>query len=534
MSTEPGSASVSTLAAQQAKRAAVFGRFLLGSEGGLRARVLRSGIWVGVASTSQSLLQTARSIMLARLLSPEAFGLMGLCMIVIRGLDLFTETGFGAALIQRQGEVEHAKNTAFTLQAIRGLGLTIVACAAAPLAATFYDEPRLTTLLWWLALAFTLNGFSNINTVLLEKRLDFRLVTTLELGVAVFSTAVTVVLAWVMRSVWAIAIGHIVMVATRLVLSYALVPGRPVFEIDRKVAGELHRYGRYITGLTIALFLTTEADNLVVGKLLGLEPLGVYTMAYMLANLPATHFSKVASRVLFPAYSAIQGSPEKLRATYLTVLGVVSSVALPAGVGLGVLASEITRIVYGERWLAAAPALRILAVFGAMRAISSLGGYVLQAIGRPEINLILVSAKLVVILVALPLLTSRFGIEGAALAVTVPQVVADIASIGVLARYTSLSVGEVIRVVGRIAIPAAVMGVVVATARQTLGDVHLGSLLALVGLGVATFSLLAFPELKALYTLHLRPALAARRQGTQRRRQGCEEEDQAGTATRAS
>lgn len=494
-------------AATSAGRAA---RFLGGTTGSLRARVFRSSVWVGVASVLQSLLQTGRSIILARLLTPEMFGLMGICMIVIRGLDLFTETGFGAALIQRQERVEEAKHTAFTLQVLRGVVLMVITWIVAPLAAAYYDEPRLTLIVWFLSLAFPLNGLTNINTILLEKRLDFRLVTTLELSVAVLSTGAVIVLAYVMRSAWAIAIGHLILVGSRLTLSYVLVEGRPRFQFDRGVASELFRYGRYITGLTIALFLTTEADNLVVGKQLGFEWLGYYTMAYILANLPATHVAKVASRVLFPAYSALQGDRAKLRAAYVTVLRVVGGLTIPAAVGLALLAPEVTRIVYGERWLPAADALRILAVFGAMRSLSSLGGYVLQAVGRPNINFYMVAGKLVVILALLPWLTARYGIVGAATAVTIPQVVADCCSFVVVQRLIELQFAILARVLGRIAVASSIMGGVVYAARLQMTHVGAFELVALVALGGVVYATLTLSEMRGLYAEHLKPALAAR------------------------
>lgn len=490
-----------------ARRAA---RFLGGTQGDLMTRVFRSSIWVGMASVVQSLLQTGRSIILARLLTPEMFGLMGICMIVIRALDLFTETGFGAALIHRQERVEEAKNTAFTLQVLRGFVLAAIALAVAPLAAAYYNEPQLTSIVWFLSLAFVLNGFTNINTVLLEKRLDFRLVTILELSIAIVSTATVIVLAYLMRSVWAIAIGHLVLVGSRLLLSYLLVEGRPTFQFDRRSASELFQYGRYITGLTIALFLTTEADNLVVGKQLGFEWLGYYSMAYILANLPATHFAKIASRVLFPAYSTLQNDLPKLRTAYVTVVRVVGGVTIPAAVGLSLLAPEIMRVVYGERWLPGATALRILAVFGAMRSLSSIGGYVLQAVGRPNINFYLVASKLVVILSLLPWLTSRYGIEGAALAVTLPQVVFDTASLVVVKRLIGLDMGSLVQVLSRIALASALMGGLVYVVRRQMTAIGGWELTALVALGGAIYALVRLSEIRGLYVEHLKPALSAR------------------------
>ena len=231
-------------------------RFLGRTDGGLVQRVLRSGVWVGVQNAGQSILQTLRSIILARLLAPEIFGLMSLCQVAIRGLDLFTETGIAPALIHRQDRVEEAKDTAYTLQILRGFLLAILAVPLAPLAAYYYNEPQLQNVILALSAVFIISGFSNINTVLLQKELDFRRLAYLELTVSLVSTVSVSILAYIMRSVWALVIGQVLTSLLRVSLSYIIVPGRPAMRFDRQIAKELFGYGRFITGLTIVLFIT--------------------------------------------------------------------------------------------------------------------------------------------------------------------------------------------------------------------------------------------------------------------------------------
>ena len=245
--------------------------FMGGAEGGLVKRVVRSGMWVGVQNAGANILQTVRSIILARLLTPEIFGLMSLCQVAVRGLDLFTETGIAPALIHRQERVAEAVNTAYTLQIMRGFLLALLAIPLAPLAAAYYGDERLRAVIAVLSMSFIVSGFSNINTILLQKKLDFRRLAALELTLALISTVAVSVLAYIMRSVWALVIGQLLTSAMRVTLSYIIVPGRPVMRFDRTIAWELFKYGRFITGLTIVLFVTSEIDNLVVGKVLGLQ-----------------------------------------------------------------------------------------------------------------------------------------------------------------------------------------------------------------------------------------------------------------------
>jgi O-antigen/teichoic acid export membrane protein len=432
-------------------------QFLGRSDGGLLHRVLRSGVWVGLQTAGQSVLQTVRSIILARLLTPEIFGLMGLCQVAIRGLDLFTETGIAPALIQRQDRVEEAKDTAYTLQILRGFVLALLAMPLAPLAAAYYGEPRLRNVILVLSAAFIISGFSNINTILLQKKLDFRRLAYLELTVAFISTVAVSVLAWILRSVWALVIGQILTSLMRVALTYIIVPGRPTMRFDKQIAKELFGYGRFITGLTIVLFITSEIDNMVVGKVIGFQQLGLYTMAFTLANLPATHIAKIASNVIFPAYSSIQNDLGRIRLAYMTVLRVVGAISIPAAAGLATLAPEILRIVYGQRWVGAAGALRILALFGAARAIGMLGGYLYNAIGKPNISFYLSATKLAVILAIIYPMTAAYGLEGAATAVAVPQVAGDTIGLLIVRGQIGLPLSSMMLVIGRVLACCAVM-----------------------------------------------------------------------------
>jgi O-antigen/teichoic acid export membrane protein len=486
---------------QSAKRVV---RFMGGAEGSLVTRVVRSGMWVGVSNAGLNVLQTVRTIVLAWLLTPEMFGLMGISSVVMRALNLFTETGIGPALIQRQENVEEAKHTAFTLRLARGFLLMILTCAIAPFAASYYDEPRLRDILFALSLAFAIGGFTNVDTVLLQKRLDFRALTVLEIIVAVSNTVIVIGLAFVMGSVWALVLSGILSSLTRSVFSYIVVPGRMTLRYDPKIARELLRYGRYITGLTIVLFFTTEIDNMVIGKLLGFEMLGYYAMAFTLANIPATHISKVASTVVFPAYSSLQGDPVKIRVAYLAVLRVVAGLALPAAAGLALLAPEIVRVAYGQKWLPMIGALQILSMLGAARAIGVVGGSMFNAIGKPNISFYLSAAKLVVIMVLIYPLTLRYGLEGAAMAVALPQVIGDALGLLMVQRQIGVSARESGTLLAQAGGATAVMVLAIAGARQWLGVVGPTGLVGLVLLGAVVYGGLRFKEVRRLYNEHVK------------------------------
>ena len=176
------------------------GQFAFADGGSIKARVLRSGIWVGLGQISVQLLAIVRSVALARFLTPDVFGLMALAMIVVRAIDTFTRPGIGQALIARQKDFEEAAATAFTLLVARGILLSLVLAVAAPFVAEFYEADELEVVLQVLSLVFVISGLSNINIIARQRELDFRGVTYLNQVAVLIGTIVTVLLAWWLRS----------------------------------------------------------------------------------------------------------------------------------------------------------------------------------------------------------------------------------------------------------------------------------------------------------------------------------------------
>jgi len=466
------------------------------ADGGLVSRVFASGIWVSVSYACQTVLQFGRQIVLARLLTPDAFGTMGLCLVVTRGLELFTTTGIGPALIQRQANVDAAKPTAFTLQAGRGFILGLLTVLLSPLAAWYYDAPALTALISTLGVVFVVNGLVNIETILLNKRLEFRKLTALELWSAVIGSVVLIALAFVFRSVWALILGNIVTALTRTTLSYLLIRTRVPFGYDARFAREFAAYGRFVTASTAVMFLASEIDNAFVGKMLGFKELGFYSVAFTLANLPATSISRTAMLVIFPAYASLQGDPEKLRTGYLTVLRTVGAVSLAAAAGLAALAPDVVRIVYGERWLPAVGALQVLSVLGAARSISVLSAYVYNAIGKPSISFYLVAGRLLVIAPLLYPLIKQFGIIGAAYAMAGPQLIELLIGFWVLQREVGVPMTAVARIVLRQLLNVGLMTGALLGGRWLLAPVGPLDLLLLVVVGSAVFALASVDQVR--------------------------------------
>jgi PST family polysaccharide transporter/lipopolysaccharide exporter len=389
-------------------------------------------------------------------------------MVVLRALQVFTETGLSAALIQRPGDAHEMKHTVYTLTAIRGIALAVIVLASSSWVADFYEQPSLKPLLDVLAVSLALGGLGSVNFIVAQKDLNFRPQFNLQQILGLIDFVVTISLAFWLRNVWALVIGHVVKTIISIPLSFMLLAGRPRFAFDLQQARELLRYGKYISGMAIVVFTTTEIDNAVIGKILGVEALGFYTLAYMLANLPATHLAKVVASVMFPAYSKLQQDAIALKTAFLKTVQVVATLAIPAAVGIAVLAEELVGLVFGPKWLEAASVLPVLCVFGALRAVSAINGYVFNAIGKPNLPFYVNLVKLLVIAAAIIPATRTFGILGAAVAVTAPSLLMSVVGNVILSRTMRLELGKIYGAVLPATAASLAMGLALVLAKQWL------------------------------------------------------------------
>lgn len=473
--------------------------FLNRQDGSVRQKTIRASTWVALSSLLIFFLTFVRTIILARLLEPEAFGLAGICMMIVGLVETFSRPGFVAALIHRQDEFEVARDTAFVLLVMRGIILSILIAAFAPAVAWFYDEQLLTGLIATISLYFVINGFSNINTVAYQKAIDFKVLSYLDLLRGAISTVFIIALAYILEDVWALVLGYVITALVGVILSYVMISGRPTFSFDRKIAKELFYYGKYIVGLGIFVFLTQEIDKAVIGKVLGVELLGYYVIAYMLGNLTATHFTKVISKTLFPAYSQLQNDYDKLSRTFSDVFKIVAMFAVPATAGLIVLADDIILVLYGEKWLPATVPVQILAAFGCLRAVSGIAGYLYNGIGKPSIPFYLVAGKFVAIALIIYPMTLWYGLAGAAMAVTIPAVAEFFVGLYMLERILRISVwGRMLDLAKPVAL-SIVMALILVYAKLQLGDVNALELVMLVIFGASIYVIIGIRDVRWCY-----------------------------------
>lgn len=390
-------------------------------EAGLSRRVARASAWAFSLRIADRGLSLVRTIILARVLAPRDFGLFGIALLALSTLEALTQSGLSAALVQRRGNVRPYLDTAWTFQIFRGLLLAGLVVLGAPWVARFFAEPATVPLLRAVAVSILFQSLSNIGAVLLQRELDFKRRFAHLASGTLADLVFSIIGALVFRNAWALVAGLLARSAVQSLVSYVVHPYRPRVAFLPERARELMAFGRWVFLSGAVSFLITQGDDLLVGKVLGAASLGLYQMAYRLANLPTTEVSHVIASVAFPAYAGIQGEPRRLREGHRDLLGAVAFVAFPMAILTVFLAPEIVPLLLGEGWEGSIPSLQILAAYGVLRALGSTNGALLSGSGNPRADTAIGFSKLLMMAVLIYPLTIRWGIAGAAVATTLPS-----------------------------------------------------------------------------------------------------------------
>ncbi|PGF17151.1 lipopolysaccharide biosynthesis protein [Natrinema sp. CBA1119] len=388
-------------------------------EDGLTSKVLSGGAWVGSLNVLSRLLETFKLIVLARLLSPSDFGLMGIALLALAALEQLSQLGVDQALIQEEKEdIDRYLSTAWCLKIVRAVLIISVLYVTSSAISDFLGEPQAGPILQVIGITYLLRAFMNPATIYFEKNLNFRKYFSLKFSSVFVDVIVAIAFGFVFQNVWALVAGILARHLTQLLVSYRIDPFRPSLELDTEKAKELMGFGKWIWASGITTFVSTQGDDGFVVWLLGADALGFYQMAFRLSNAPATEISKVISKVAFPTYSVLQNQKKRLRRAYLNTLEITFYLTVPMAVGILVVAPEFTVVVLGEEWVPIVPALQVMAIAGFVRGIAATGGAIFRGTGAPEWDFRMNLLRAITILLTIWPLTNYMGITGAAISIT--------------------------------------------------------------------------------------------------------------------
>ncbi len=383
----------------------------------LSRKAVRSSFWAFMLRGSGFALTTLKLIILARLLSPSDFGLMAIALLAISMLEAFSQIGFLPALVQKKEDIKEYLNTAWTVTILRGLALTTILFLTAPYIATFFNDPEAESILQVVAFSILLQSSFNIGVVYFQKELQFKKQFAFEISGTIIDFIVSVVAAIILRSAWALVLGLLAGTLVKCIVSYIIHPYRPRPKIEFLMAKELFSYGKWILGSNVWIFLGAQIDNIVVGRFLGSASLGIYQLAYRIANVPATEITYVIGRVAFPTYSKIQDQEDTLKKAYFRTMSLTTAISIPAALGLVALAPEFTTVFLGEKWIPMIQVMQLLAIAALIKSVVSTGSPLFIGSGNPNFEFRMQLVRSLIMLICIYPLTDLLGISGAALCV---------------------------------------------------------------------------------------------------------------------
>jgi O-antigen/teichoic acid export membrane protein len=351
----------------------------------IKKATVQGAVWNYATFIGSKGLVFITTIILARLLSPEDFGLLALGMIAITYLDTIDDLGVSDAMVYRQNDPERAYNVAFFINLTTGLLATAIGFFAAPLAALIFNEPRVTPVLQVLSFTFIFSAVGRLIESRFHKELDFKNKFFVQVGKAVIKGGVSIGMALTGFGVWSLVFGQLAGAVAGMLLYWVRSRWVPRLIFDLKIARSLFDFGSQMILVEILGMIHKNVDYLIVGFLLGTEQLGFYTMGFRLPELIIINICYIFGQTLFPAYAKLQNQPGSLRAGYMKSIQYLSLITLPAGLLLFLIAPEFVEFFYGEQWQTSITIVQALSIYAVIYSLSYNAGDIYKATGRPVI-----------------------------------------------------------------------------------------------------------------------------------------------------
>jgi len=419
----------------------------------LKARCARSSVVLGTGAFIAKFLGFASKMILTRLLAPEAMGLMVLILSMTQLFSVLTEVGIKQSVIQnKKGAQAEYLNMAWWFQSLRGIGLYAVAFIVAPWICGFYfDKPELLTLhskaelvlmVRTMFLVFLFGGFVSPRIHVLEKEFQFGKSVLIKQGSGILGIILTIILAFTMRNVWAIVIGHVSSILIACMSSHIFCPFRPRLSYDRESFQNLYRFARGMLGLPVLTYIAFNIDVLVAGKMISADLVGMYGMALVLARSPQDLFSRIISPILLPAFAEKQDNKEALCKAILRITKITMLFAVPLVTLVIIYSKNILSLVYGEQYSVVAVSFSLLCIYVILIIQGTIFANLFLGLGHPAKHRIFVGSCVLILIVLIYPAVRLFDLTGAASVVLLANFIALCLQVIVIHKLIGLKIGD--------------------------------------------------------------------------------------------
>lgn len=409
----------------------------------LRKRAAIGAFWSGIGNFGSQIVRAVVLLVLAWVLSPEQFGLAGIAILYINFAQGLGDLGLASALIQQRDLGEPALSTVFWANLAIGILLTAISYALALPITAFLGDVSAAPLLQALSITFTLTSLVYVPTTLMWRELKLQFVTTRQMAGQLVFGVVSVIMALTGFGVWSLVGATIAQSLAEVILIWSIVPWRPRWQFDRTAFRKLLSFGSFALGSTLLTRAFQNVDYFVVGRWLGAEALGYYTLAYQLSLIPQQRLIVAVQGVTFPAFAQIQHERARMRSGFLEGMRHLFTLLIPAGLFLALFASTLIATIYGAKWLPAAGALHILAIAGVFSGFD-VAESVFMAVNRPHIRMWLIALRVLLFFVFAATFGISYGVVGISVSLALAIALSAATSLPIVSRILETSVAALL------------------------------------------------------------------------------------------
>jgi len=434
----------------------------------IKDRVGKGAVWIGVTRLIVNLLGFVSVIVLARLLTPEDYGLVAIAAAMLAVTMSLTELSLASALVHHEAPLADHFHTAWTIAFARSGVIAIAFCIAAYPIALLYNDPRLTGVMIVVGLTGALQGMTNPKLVTLSRKLIFWQDFVVQVSQKLIGFVVGIAIAYFYRTYWALVLGSAAATMFSILLSYVIVPYLPKLRLTH--ARELFGFSLWLSLGSALNTLNWRFDQFVIGYFFGKHSLGLYTVADNLSLLPTRETTTPISQTLFPAFANLRNHPDQLRRAYQLGQSTICAIALPMGFGMALIAHPLILLTLGPKWLDAVPIMQILAGTFAFQTLSTSLQPLAMAKGATRMLFVRDTRNFIL---RIPLIVGGMlagGMMGIVIGRSISSFIATILNMQMVTRLTGLKIADQFKANTRALCAVVAMGAAVLAIRPLLAD----------------------------------------------------------------
>ncbi len=414
----------------------------------LKQRSVRGGIVTIAAQASKFSLKFGSTMVLARLLVPEDYGLIGMATVIIGFVEYFKDLGLSTATIQRR-EINHRQiSTLFWINLAVGCLVALIIAGLAPAVAAFYKEPRLEGITFALAINFVFGGLTVQHQALLRRQMQFTRLAKIEVVAMIMGVATAVISAYYGLGYWALVLMLMVTAITNAVGEWVACSWRPGLPQKDSEIGSMLAYGGNLTGFNLVNYLSRNLDNILIGRRWGSGQLGLYAQAYQLLLLPIRQINNPINSVALPTLSSLQGEPEKYSRYYYKAILLITTLGMPIVALMFATADDLILLILGKQWLGSVPLFKFLMPAAFIGTFNVAGGWVYQSLGRTDrqfrIGMVMATINSIIFLISV-----NWGAIGVARAYGLSQPILIMFSLNYCYWGTHLKIMDFLKTISR-------------------------------------------------------------------------------------